>query len=240
MNREPTYYGILPAVVRYDNRLGMGEKVLFTEFNALCNKTGVCTAHNRYFADLYDVSLNTISKWIKKLEDCGHIKAEIHQDKGNKREIKLVAIQLQLETSPTQVVDPSPTQVVDLYNTTSINNKSNSIATELLKYYYAKYIDRCKRKPRVSGGWIKNLEALLRNNSVEEVKKVMVYFFAYESRVDFSFYTFVKKYDALAPKALSTLEKPHPQGVKGWTCKKCGKINTHSGIICLGCQEERC
>ena len=233
--KEPSYYGILPAVVRYDNRLGMGEKVLFTEFNALCSKTGVCTAHNRYFANLYNVSLNTISKWIKNLEDTGHIKVNLYQEKGNKREISLLTIQAQLETSPSLVVDPSPSQVVDLYNNTSINNKSNSGATELLKYYYGKYVKRCERKPRVTGGWNNNLTALLKSNTKEEVMKVIDYFFAYEGRVDFSFYSFIKKFDALAPKALKVL-KPKE---RGWKCKACGALNTHSGMMCIKCREER-
>ena len=34
--------------------------------------------------------------------------------------------------------------------------------------------------------------------------------------------------------------RDHPQvGSVGWTCKKCGAVNTHSGTMCIKCREER-
>jgi len=236
--KEPTYYGVLPAAIRYDETLSMSEKVLFTEFTALCNRSGICTAHNRYFADLYGVELKTVSVWIQHIKEKGYIDVIVSKEKGNKREIKLTTDIIK-DTSPEKTGEPSPLISGDLYNNTSINNKyhKNDIAGSLLKYYYGKYITRCKRKPRVSGGWITNLSSLLRNSSEEEVTRVIDYFFAYEGRVDFSFYTFIKKFDALAPKALSTLEVK--KELRGWTCKHCGHVNFNTLPACVKCTEER-
>jgi hypothetical protein len=70
---KPSYYAIIPAHVRYDPRLKANEKLLFGEITALANKNGICYANNNYFANLYDVSITSISIWIKNLCDCGYI-----------------------------------------------------------------------------------------------------------------------------------------------------------------------
>jgi hypothetical protein len=60
---KPSYYAIIPANVRYSN-LKPNTKLLYGEITALASKEGYCFASNRYFADLYDVTKNTISSWI--------------------------------------------------------------------------------------------------------------------------------------------------------------------------------
>ena len=74
---QPNYYAIIPACVRYDNRLKPNEKLLYSEITALSNKTGLCFATNKYFADLYEVEIETISRWIRHLKDLGYISTEI-------------------------------------------------------------------------------------------------------------------------------------------------------------------
>lgn len=76
-NEQPNYYAILPSSVRYDNRLKPNEKLLYSEITALSNKTGMCYATNKYFADLYDVENETISRWIKHLKELQYIDIEI-------------------------------------------------------------------------------------------------------------------------------------------------------------------
>lgn len=43
---RPEYYGILPAKVRYDERLKPMEKILFSELIVLSNMKGYCYANN--------------------------------------------------------------------------------------------------------------------------------------------------------------------------------------------------
>ena len=76
-NEQPNYYAILPASVRYDNSLKANEKLLYGEITALSNKTGLCYATNKYFADLYEVEIETISRWITHLKKLGYIEVEI-------------------------------------------------------------------------------------------------------------------------------------------------------------------
>ena len=64
---QPAYYGIIPAPVRYDKRVTPNAKILYSEITALCNEKGFCLASNNYFAELYEVTPQAISKWINIL-----------------------------------------------------------------------------------------------------------------------------------------------------------------------------
>lgn len=79
MNEENqiSYYAVIPATVRYDKKLKSSEKLLYGEVTALANKYGFCYAKNKYFAELYNVSNETISRWLSNLQKQGYIKIEI-------------------------------------------------------------------------------------------------------------------------------------------------------------------
>lgn len=81
---EPSYYAMLTAPVRYDNRLSPAAKVLFAEITALTNKNGFCYSSNKYFQDLYQVSKQTINNWLMQLEDYGYIKRHVYRAEGSK------------------------------------------------------------------------------------------------------------------------------------------------------------
>lgn len=83
---NPTFYAIIPANVRYSN-LKPNAKLLYGEISSLTNKEGFCWASNKYFAELYGVSKNTISLWINQLKNHGFIHVEVIRDK-NKQVIK--------------------------------------------------------------------------------------------------------------------------------------------------------
>lgn len=74
---QPSYYSITPAYVRYDKDLKPNEKLLYGEITALSNKFGYCTASNNYFAPLYDVSKETVSRWISHLKKKGYIQVKV-------------------------------------------------------------------------------------------------------------------------------------------------------------------
>ena len=71
---EPCYFSVLPSKVRYDDSLCPNEKLLFSEISSLCNKNGYCFANNEYFAKLYKVHKNTVSKWISHLKEKKYIR----------------------------------------------------------------------------------------------------------------------------------------------------------------------
>lgn len=70
---NPGYFAILPASVRYDNRLSASEKLMFSEITALAGKDGYAYAKNKYFAELYGVDERTIRRWIAKLADMKYV-----------------------------------------------------------------------------------------------------------------------------------------------------------------------
>lgn len=83
---NPTYWAVIPANVRY-SKLKANAKLLFGEISALSNREGYCWASNKYFADLYGVSKNTISLWINQLKEFGFVNVEVIRDQ-NKQVIK--------------------------------------------------------------------------------------------------------------------------------------------------------
>lgn len=85
---QPSFYAIIPATVRYCKTLEMGARMLYGEITALCTKEGFCWATNRYFAELYEVSLKTIERWIKSLKQEGFIFSEA-TNTNNGRILKL-------------------------------------------------------------------------------------------------------------------------------------------------------
>lgn len=82
MNRG--YYSILPANVRYDKNLNASTKLFYAELTALANEKGYCWASNGYFANLYGVTKQTISVWIKLLRDKEYIKTKIEYFEGTR------------------------------------------------------------------------------------------------------------------------------------------------------------
>jgi len=84
---QPNFYAIIPADVRYDANLKPNAKLLYGEITALCTQEGFCWAENEYFASLYGVNTETVSRWISQLRDGGYINVDIQKSEGNKRKI---------------------------------------------------------------------------------------------------------------------------------------------------------
>lgn len=78
------YYSIIPADIRYDKELTANAKLLYGEITALCNEKGICWASNKYFAELYDVSKETISRWINQLAKKQYIFVKMFYKKDSK------------------------------------------------------------------------------------------------------------------------------------------------------------
>ena len=70
---NPGFYAILPASVRYDNRLKAAEKIFYAEITALSDQSGYCYAGNGYFCQLYDTTDRTVQRWVKHLQELGYV-----------------------------------------------------------------------------------------------------------------------------------------------------------------------
>lgn len=79
-NERPGYYAIIPADVRYDDRIPANAKLLYGEISSLIGAAGFCYASNQYFARIYGMSVDSITRLFKKLEDNGYIRREIEKD----------------------------------------------------------------------------------------------------------------------------------------------------------------
>lgn len=77
---KPGYYAVIPADVRYDERLPANAKLLYGEISALSNATGVCTAQDTYLAAPYGFTDRTIRGLLKALENGGYIHTEVLRD----------------------------------------------------------------------------------------------------------------------------------------------------------------
>tara|TARA_R100001460_G_scaffold23205_6_gene46885 strand:+ start:546 stop:1025 length:480 start_codon:yes stop_codon:yes gene_type:complete len=117
MTEKPTYYATIPANVRYSS-LKPNAKLLYGEITALSNKLGYCYASNNYFAKLYGVSKNTVSRWLSDLTKLGFITIEIQRNKNKEITKRIIGIDK-------NVVTPIDKKVKG--NNTSNNTTSNNI-----------------------------------------------------------------------------------------------------------------
>jgi hypothetical protein len=76
MKEKPGYYAVISAEVRYNNKLSASEKLFYGEITALTQMNGKCYASNAYFSELYGVDRSTVSSWVRKLAQSGHIDVE--------------------------------------------------------------------------------------------------------------------------------------------------------------------
>ena len=88
--RYPSYYSVIPALVRYDKELTYFEIILYGELVAMATLLGYCYCTNDYLERLYNVSTPTITRAIQKLSKRGHIFVKIDQAAGNERKIYVV------------------------------------------------------------------------------------------------------------------------------------------------------
>lgn len=95
MNNRPNYFSIIPAFVRYDTGLSANAKLLYSEITALANTRGYCYATNSYFAELYNTTKETISRWISQLKEKGFIRIIYEVLENNKEKVRKISINLE-------------------------------------------------------------------------------------------------------------------------------------------------
>lgn len=145
---KPSYYGILPANVRYAD-ISPQAKILYTELTVLTQKDGYCFANNLYFANLYDTSVETISRYISELKNNNFIRCEYSKKTGSEkseRKIYIVGIDENINRGidKNEGIDKNINTGIDeivkggidenvKHNNTSINTTSNNNLKESKK-----------------------------------------------------------------------------------------------------------
>ena len=117
MKDKPTYYATIPANVRYSS-LKPNAKLLYGEITALSNKLGYCFASNIYFAELYGVSKNTVSRWLSDLKKLGFITIQLERNERKEIAKRIIGIYKK---------EGKPIDEKGKDNNTSINTTSNNI-----------------------------------------------------------------------------------------------------------------
>ena len=84
-------YAIVPKHIYETKLLTPEEKLIAERIIYLCKKEGYCWITNKKLSEMYNITIETASRHIKKLEKIGLIKCIYdHNDKNTRRVIQLV------------------------------------------------------------------------------------------------------------------------------------------------------
>ena len=149
MDNKPSYYAIIPAKVRYDKRLNSTAKLLYGEITCLATKEGYCWATNKYFSELYEVSDDTIRRYLTQLEEAGYIRRVMIYKEDSKEilERRIYIDEINTESNPVTIKPAEPTtnedenEIFEYWNTKGlvkhkkINKNISEAISKALKEY---------------------------------------------------------------------------------------------------------
>lgn len=149
MEQQVSYFGILPAEVRYNKEITDFAKILYAEFMALSNAHGYCFATNKYFAELYDKDAMTISKTVAQLRKYNLIHVEII-DSFQRKIYPLVGIGVSQKDVGGYTKTPRGIDE-NVYNNNKYNNKDNITITRRSKTRLDKPITEKNKTTKMVG-----------------------------------------------------------------------------------------
>lgn len=138
---KPDYYVLIPSHVRYCKDLKPIERLIFGEITCLCNSKGYCWARNNYFADLFQISARSVSRYINHLKSLDFITVKIERDERKmviKRIIKIVNYNIDKTVDTPRQNCPPPIDRTVQYNNTRINNKKDILFNKFWDAYNLK------------------------------------------------------------------------------------------------------
>ncbi|HDC3313630.1 TPA: helix-turn-helix domain-containing protein [Staphylococcus aureus] len=165
MTDQPSYYSIITANVRYDNRLTDSEKLLFAEITSLSNKYGYCTASNGYFSKLYEVTKRTISARINNLKENGYLKIELDYKGSEVKQRRLYPMTQSSIPIERNFQENNTSINITRLNNTSINNNSATDVTHEQFEEWWKLYDKKKDKKMSST----KFKSCLKKHSFEQI-----------------------------------------------------------------------
>ena len=162
----PGYYAIIPANVRYDDRLKPNEKLLYGEITALASSNGICWATNGYFSKLYNVNKVTVSNWINNLIKSGYLSSKIiYKDNSKEIEKRLLSINKNVNSPINKNVNSPINKNVKDNNTRFNNTRDNntSINNDFDEKSVANKKQNSKEKYDLTSGYRKIVRLLEEN-----------------------------------------------------------------------------
>jgi hypothetical protein len=136
---QPNYYAIIPANVRYAD-IPAQAKLLYGEITALCNREGYCWATNKYFANLYNVSEFTVSRWISKLRDKNLLNVDITPAQKGQEVLRKLSIPID-EKSKRGIDENSKDNNTSINITNNITNNNSVIGKNYNLDYARKLVE---------------------------------------------------------------------------------------------------
>ncbi|WP_338630438.1 helix-turn-helix domain-containing protein [Clostridium baratii] len=130
---NPGYYAIIPANVRYDLELRDKAKLLYGEITSLTNCLGYCYATNKYFATLYGVKKETISRLISELVDKGYLQIQLIKENDVIVERRLYVNGADIDTEKSIPIDKKINTGIDEKVKRGIDKKINRGIDEKVK-----------------------------------------------------------------------------------------------------------
>lgn len=177
------YYAIIPAEVRYSKEISANAKLLYGEITALAQKEGYCWASNKYFADLYDVNTNTVSKWVNELVKAGFVSVLIEQGVSRKISIGITKKREggheKAEGGYHEKAEHNTTRDKNTSNTTkNIPDECYTLA-ELLKEKILERYPNNKIASNYRDNWAKEIDLMVRrdNRTYEQIKGAILWAF---------------------------------------------------------------
>ena len=104
--QKPGYWAVIPAAVRYDEKLTPNAKLLYAEISSLTDGTGYCFASNAYFQALFSLSERTIQNLLRALQLRGYIR--IQDGDGGRARRKIFAGINPLQENPAEICGVTP------------------------------------------------------------------------------------------------------------------------------------
>ena len=104
--QKPGYWAVIPAAVRYDEKLTPNAKLLYAEISSLTDGTGYCFASNAYFQSLFGLSERTIQNLLRALQVRGYIR--IQDGDGGRARRKIFAGINPLQENPAEICGVTP------------------------------------------------------------------------------------------------------------------------------------
>lgn len=194
-DNQVNYYSIIPATVRYDKELKASEKLLYGEITALANKYGYCYAKNRYFANLYDVSIETVSRWLSHLQLKKYIEIDVIRNENK----EVISRNIYILDIPSIQKNQYPYYQK---NQEGINKKVKdniiNINIDDLYYYLMTKNDKipqnfCKIVSRLELIYTEKILSIMQKDKIEVIKNIVyVLYDIYSSNYDYIL-TFVER-----------------------------------------------
>ena len=132
MNKEQNLHSItIPSELLHNKEVSANAKLLLGEIIYLCgkNKNGCCWASNNYFAELFDVSVTSISLWVSSLEKHKFIKCDVNY-KNNTRKVFLNTSLRKLKDNIAKAIYSTSTFDVDVLKDNTLINSDFKIETK--------------------------------------------------------------------------------------------------------------